>query len=595
MNILRTLPGLVVTFAVLLALPAPAQDLEPPALDTPALDTATLDSAFAERFGRLALECVDREYPNKIAHVLSGDDDVEPPRELTPAFYGCYDWHSAVHGHWLLARLAKTFPESPLAGEARAALAASLTPEKIAAEVRYLEGPGRVSFERPYGLAWLLQLAAELRGWDDPEAREWAAALEPLERAAAERLREWIPKLTHPIRIGEHAQTAFAFGLLIDWARMAGDRETGAVVRRANFRFYLEDRGCPLAWEPSGHDFLSPCLAEADLMRRFLRPEEFAAWLGAFLPEIPHDDMNAVWLEPAVVSDPGDPKLAHLDGLNLSRAWMLEGIASGLPVFDPRIPPLLGTARAHREAGLAAVTGEHYEGGHWLGSFAMYLVSDRGGSRVISSGPFEVIYRDVERAKVEEIVVLRAHQALRDVTEYLGLEYDGEIMIDLSDRHWVPNQYRNVINFPAGRVQKAEEDDYGISVVHEVTHVVAASAYRPNRFYDDGLAVYLQTKFGVASSFPDFGRDLHQETVATAEKSGGFLPLAETEKTRRTTRDSDLRRLAYLQEGSFTRFLIERDGVEKYLRVYFGESLEDVYGQDLEALEDEWRALLAEL
>jgi len=338
-----------------------------------------LDDSFAERFGRLALDCVHREYPNKIAHVLSSDADALPPRELTPAFYGCYDWHSAVHGHWLLARLARSFPDSPVAGEARAALAVSLTPERIAGEVRYLQGEGRVSFERPYGLAWLLQLAAELREWDDPpQARTWIEALEPLERAAAERLREWIPKLTHPIRIGEHAQTAFAFGLILDWARIAGDRETEDVVRLASLRLYFGDRDCPLSYEPSGQDFLSPCLAEADLMRRLLAPGEFAVWLGAFLPTIPFGDTGQLWIEPAVVSDPADPKLGHLDGLNLSRAWMLEGIASGLTASDPRRSVIEATAQAHRQAGLAAVTGEHYEGGHWLGSFAMYLVSERG-------------------------------------------------------------------------------------------------------------------------------------------------------------------------------------------------------------------------
>lgn len=339
--------------------------------------TQELDAAFAERFGKLALECVHREYPNKIAHVMADDADARPPRELTPAFYGCYDWHSAVHGHWLLARLARTFPDSPIAGRARAALAVSLTPEKIASEVRYLEGPGRISFERPYGLAWLLQLAAELREWDDPEARAWQAALEPLERVAAARIREWVPKLTRPIRGGEHDQTAFAFGLILDWARVAKNTETEALLRARIETFYLGDRACPLAYEPSGHDFLSPCLAEADLVRRLLPPPAFATWLGGFLPQIPLEP-TAGWLEPGIVTDPGDPKLAHLDGLNLSRAWMLEGIVAGLPQDDPRLGALRAAAAAHRTAGLAAVTGAHYEGGHWLGSFAMYLVTGRG-------------------------------------------------------------------------------------------------------------------------------------------------------------------------------------------------------------------------
>ena len=338
------------------------------------LHAQQLDADFAERFGSLALACVHREYPNKIAHVLQSDDDVAPPRELTPAFYGCYDWHSSVHGHWLLARLARLRPDTELAERARAALGESLTPENIAGEVAYLEGAGRTSFERPYGLAWLLRLAAELREWDDARARTWSRTLEPLERAAADRLAEWMPKLTHPIRVGEHSQTAFAFAFVRDWARTAGDTAMLGLLEERVRTLYLGDRACPLDYEPSGHDFLSPCLAEADLVRRILPPTEFAAWLGAFLPQVPVTDDDE-WLEPAVVTDPGDPKLAHLDGLNLSRAWMLQGIAAGLPAGDPRLPALRAAAEAHATAGLVAVTGEHYEGGHWLGSFAMYLVT----------------------------------------------------------------------------------------------------------------------------------------------------------------------------------------------------------------------------
>jgi hypothetical protein len=350
---------------------------EKPGQGTAGATPTALDASFAERFGRLALDCVHREYPNKIAHVLSGDDEVHPPRELTPAFYGCYDWHSAVHAHWLLVRLARAFPDAEITGAARVAVGRSLTPEKVAAEVRYLKGEGRVSFERPYGLAWLLQLAAELREWGDPDAERWHRALEPLERAAAARIREWVAKLTHPIRAGEHSQTAFAFGLVLDWARTAGDHETSELLARRSRELYLGDRACPMAYEPSGQDFLSPCLAEADLVRRLLPPDRFAAWLGGFLPDPPRDG-DPGWLEPAVVTDREDPKLAHLDGLNLSRAWMLEGIMASLPGDDLRRPALAASARRHRDAGLAAVTGEHYEGGHWLGSFALYLVTGRG-------------------------------------------------------------------------------------------------------------------------------------------------------------------------------------------------------------------------
>jgi hypothetical protein len=347
------------------------------AVSARAQETARVDAAAASRFAALALDCVHKEYPNKIAHVLSGDQDVGAPRDLTPAFYGCYDWHSSVHGHWLLARLARTFPDAPFAARARAAVGQSLTPEHIAGEVRYLGGAGRSSFERPYGLAWLLQLSAELREWDDPQARAWATALKPLEDAAVQRLKEWLPKLSKPIRIGEHDQTAFSFGLILDWARIAGDRATADLLSGRIRDFYLQDRGCPFSWEPSGQDFLSPCLAEADLMRRVLSAGKYGTWLSAFLPVVPNDG-NAGWLVPAVVTDPGDPKLAHLDGLNLSRAWMLEGIAAGLPPRDARLPSLRAAAARHREAGLRAVTGEHYEGGHWLGSFAVYLTTGRG-------------------------------------------------------------------------------------------------------------------------------------------------------------------------------------------------------------------------
>jgi hypothetical protein len=304
---------------------------------------------------------------------------VKAPSELTPAFYGCYDWHSAVHGHWLLARLVREFPDAPFAPASLAALGTSITPERIAGEVAYLSAKGRESFERPYGLAWLLQLAAELRESRAPEAAAMSEALRPLEEAAVARLEAWLPKLAYPIREGEHPQTAFAFGLILDYAR-ASNPPLAATVERKVREFHLEDRGCPIHYEPSGQDFVSPCLGEADLMRRILPPEEFATWLTGFLPGIPRTD-SAGWLPIGVVTDRTDGKLAHLDGLNLSRAWMLEGIAAGLPENDPRRRALLAAARAHATSGLASVTGEHYEGGHWLGSFATYLTTRRGISR----------------------------------------------------------------------------------------------------------------------------------------------------------------------------------------------------------------------
>ena len=297
-----------------------------------------IDEKLAARFARMALNCITREYPNKIAHTLQSDADVAPPRLLTPAFYGCYDWHSAVHGHWLLARLARLFPEAPFASEARAAIAKNITEENVAAEVRYFNDAGRAAFERPYGLAWLLTLAAELR----------SPVLKPLETAVLERFSTWLKKLPYPVRSGEHSNTAFALGLVLDSHRCVLFEEKAR-------EFYLKDRNAPVDYEPSGEDFLSPSLAEADVMRRVLSPGEFAQWLEQFLPDLSR-------LQPVTSPDPSDPKFSHLDGLNLSRAWMLKRIAPEL-------------AEEHAAAGLAAVTGVHYEGSHWLATFAVFLLT----------------------------------------------------------------------------------------------------------------------------------------------------------------------------------------------------------------------------
>jgi hypothetical protein len=347
----RSSAGVATIAALVVSLPAVAR----------ADSMEALDAAQAERFARLALACVHREYPNKIGHHLNGDDDVKPPRELTPAFYGCYDWHSSVHGHWLLARLARLFPDAPFAREARAALAQSLTPAAVAAGRATLgsQGPRSPSSGRHGGLAWLLQLGTELREWPDPEARGWAHAWP-----------RWRPSpppgsgLAAQARLSDPRDgafpTAFSFGLALDWARKSGDTALAGLLESRARAYYEKDRDCPLAYEPSGEDFLSPCLAEADLLRRILPPPAFATWLTRFLPRLPAGGA-AAWLAPGIVTDRADPKLAHIDGLNLSRAWMLEGIAAGLPPSDRRRGALQAAARAHRDAGLAGVTGEHYE------------------------------------------------------------------------------------------------------------------------------------------------------------------------------------------------------------------------------------------
>lgn len=345
-----------------------------------ATSPVAFDDKLAARFANLALACVEREYPNKIAHVMSSDKDAQPPRQLTPVFYGCFDWHSAVHGHWLLVRLLRKAPaateKAPWRDAARAVLERHFVPARVEKEVAYLRDANRSSFERPYGLAWLLQLQAELHEWDDPQARKWATALEPLTQLAVARLSAWLPKLTHPVRSGEHSQTAFALGLLYDFAdahqAAPWARDFAQLIRDRARAYYLRDLSWPLSYEPSGEDFLSPGLAEADVMRRILPRAAFAHWLAGFLPA-----ESLKTLQPAVVSDRSDGKLVHLDGLNLSRAFMLYGIAQALPT-GPLRDQLSSLADAHKAAGIAALAEQTYEGGHWLGSFATYLLTDRG-------------------------------------------------------------------------------------------------------------------------------------------------------------------------------------------------------------------------
>ncbi|MEL7130130.1 MAG: DUF2891 domain-containing protein [Pseudomonadota bacterium] len=336
-------------------------------------DPVTLE----DRFATLALDCIHREYPNKISHVMQSSSDVKPPSELTPTFYGCFDWHSSVHGHWLLVRLLNTAPGSVLAESVRAALDKSFTASKLATELDYYVSEGRASFERPYGIAWYLQLVLELEESTDPQLKAWRETLRPLEAAIVEQIKNWLPKLSYPIRLGTHNQTAFAFGLMIDYARGVGDQSLESALVNKTIAFHSADANCPLAYEPSGEDFLSPCLMEADLMRRVLSETEFSAWLDDFLPQIPVTGL-ADWLEPGIVLDASDGKLVHLDGVNLSRAWALEGIASALPESDPRIASLMAASQLHRDTGIAAVSDEHYSGSHWLASFATYLTTKRG-------------------------------------------------------------------------------------------------------------------------------------------------------------------------------------------------------------------------
>lgn len=327
-------------------------------------------------FVELALAAIQREYPYHLSLLVGNDQDVAPPRLLTPAFRGAFDWHSSVHGHWALARAARCCPGAPWAARARTALAMSLTDTKLQAELAFLSPAEREGWERPYGLAWLLQLCAEMRGMDDEGGEHWARALAPLETLAASRLMAWLGRIAWPVRSGEHSQSAFALGLFFDWARDAGKPDLCAHIAERAVRLHGSDRDAPVRYEPSAHDFLSPILGEADLMRRAMPATAFAPWLARFLPGDPAELER--WLSPVRSPDPADGKLAHLDGLNLSRAWMLQGIVHALPAQNPQRAPLAAAFERHRDAGLAGAGSPHWAGSHWLGSFAVYLLTARG-------------------------------------------------------------------------------------------------------------------------------------------------------------------------------------------------------------------------
>jgi hypothetical protein len=366
-------------FLALLALPAlaasfPASGVSPMPAPEPAEASPKLTRENASAFAKLALKGAKQEYPNKPGHVLLDDADAKTPRTLHPAFYGCYDWHSAVHGHWMLAHLLKKYPDLPDAKAIREVLNAHLTPGNIKAEVDYFDRKEAKSFERPYGWTWLLKLAEELHGWDDADAKKWSAAVKPLAELIAARYVEHFPKQTYPIRSGVHPNTAFGFAFAHDYARAAGDEKLRVLIEERAKTYFAKDVDAPARWEPDGADFLSPSLCEADLMRRVLPAAEFREWFRKFLPGAAKGEPRNLF-EPATVTDRSDPQLVHLDGLNLSRAWCMRGIASTLPADDPARKSLAASARKHAEAGLKHVASGEYAGEHWLASFAVHMLA----------------------------------------------------------------------------------------------------------------------------------------------------------------------------------------------------------------------------
>ena len=337
-------------------------------------ETASLTESQASHFARLAIKCVAKEFPNKPEHVMNDKRDVQAPKELHPSFYGCYDWHSSVHGHWMLVRLLRLFPNLPEEKQIRKALDANLTRENILVETAYLKQPNRQSFERTYGWAWLLKLAEELHVSQDADAKEWSHKLQPLTDALVERYLLFLPKQTYPIRTGVHPNTAFGLAFALDYAKASGNEQLRKLIADRSRTYFAQDRNYPAAWEPGGEDFFSPALMEADLMRRVMEPGEFRVWFRRFLPQLAARSPRAL-LVPAVVSDRSDPKLVHLDGLNLSRAWCMRSIAAALPRNDPARLILTNSARAHARDALAHVASGDYAGEHWLASFAVYLLS----------------------------------------------------------------------------------------------------------------------------------------------------------------------------------------------------------------------------
>jgi hypothetical protein len=328
-----------------------------------------LDRATASRYAAAGLTNVAREYPNHPGHLLTGPDDLAAPSVLHPLFYGSYDWHSSVHQHWMLVRILRRFPELPEAAAIRRWFDERVTHDAATAEAAYLAHPQRRSFERPYGWAWLVTLAAELHTWDDPDGDRWADHLAPLTTLVRERSLLWLETTTYPQRSGTHANSAFACVLLGDAAAATSDGDLRDAVDRAATRWYVEDAGYPAWLEPSATDFLSPALVEADLLSRVLSREGFVAWFDRFLPD------PASLTVPAVVADRADPHTVHLDGLNLSRAWCWRRLAQVLPP-DHAVRPIAGSAaERHADAALPHVLSEEYVGEHWLPTFAVHLLT----------------------------------------------------------------------------------------------------------------------------------------------------------------------------------------------------------------------------
>ena len=326
----------------------------------------TLDEA--NRLAKLPLHCMETEYPNKLGQTIGGSEDLKSPKALHPAFYGCFDWHSAVHGHWSLVSLLKQFPNLDNAELIKIKLLQNISKDNIISEVAYFKGKHNTSYERTYGWAWVLKLAEEIHTWNGSEAKQLEENLQPLTDLIVEKYIEFLPKLNYPIRVGEHTNTAFGLSFAWDYANTVGHEQLKTLIEKTARAFYFNDNDCPISWEPSGFDFLSPCLEEAAIMKRILTLKEFKGWIDKFLPQLKDKNFS---LETGKVSDRTDGKLVHLDGVNFSRAWSLNKIAEGLPEYKH----LTNIGNQHINYSLPSIVDDNYEGGHWLGSFAIYALN----------------------------------------------------------------------------------------------------------------------------------------------------------------------------------------------------------------------------
>lgn len=346
--------------------PAPANTHESASAQPDTPISVHLDLKEANRLAALPLDCIQHPLPYKPGIVIAKASDLKMPFEHHPAFYGCFDWHSAVHGHWSLVYLLKTFPALEGRDQALRMMRQNLTPQNIKKEIEYFSlNKESASFERTYGWAWLLKLQEELYTWDSDEARELYQNIQPLAQHISQAYIDYLPKLYYPIRVGEHSNTAFGLSFAYDYATTVGDQALAAIIKKSALRFYSDDQGCPITWEPSGYDFLSPCLQEVDIMRKVLSPQAFADWLAKFMPDLASDHLA---LSPGKILDRSDGKLVHLDGLNFSRAWCLY------PLQQPMAAHL---ADEHLDYSLSKITDGDYAGQHWLGSFALYAFQQK--------------------------------------------------------------------------------------------------------------------------------------------------------------------------------------------------------------------------